>query len=253
MLVPARTMQLFGSPMLRGAVLAPADGVVSRRVLAVPKVVVITAFLLGLSLLSGLSLWFLFPVDAGVNFVRNFGFAAGVFAFSMALVASLKPQWSSWIAPLYALAGGLFMAGLARALEVRFPGIAMQTLAISAGVFLVMLALYLTGLLRATPRFRLVVYVATAGIAVVYLLALLLSLVGLPLAWLGQGGLGAALWYGFVATVAALNLVLDYERIDSLRRSPQPDYVHWYVALGLMVTLVWLYISVLRLLASVRR
>ena len=73
------------------------------------------------------------------------------------------------------------------------------------------------------------------------------------MAWLGQGGLGAALWYGFVATIAALNLVLDYERIDILRRVPQPDYVHWYAALGLMVTLVWLYISVLRLLASVRR
>jgi uncharacterized YccA/Bax inhibitor family protein len=253
MLVPSRSLQMFGSPMLRGALSSPADPLAAKRPMAIPKVVSITVFLLGLSLLSGLLLWFFFPMESGVNFVRNFGFGAGVFAFSMALIASVRPQWSSWLAPLYSIAGGLFMAGLARALEVRFPGIAMQTLAISAGVFVVMLLLYVTGLLRATPRFRLVVYVATAGIAMVYLLALLLSLAGLPLAWLGQGGLGAALWYGFVATIAALNLVLDYERIDNLRRVPQPDYVHWYAALGLMVTLVWLYISVLRLLASVRR
>ena len=65
--------------------------------------------------------------------------------------------------------------------------------------------------------------------------------------------LGAVLWFGFVSLTAALNLVLDFERIDNLRRQPQPDYINWYVALGLMVTLVWLYISILRLIANLRR
>jgi uncharacterized YccA/Bax inhibitor family protein len=73
------------------------------------------------------------------------------------------------------------------------------------------------------------------------------------MAWLQEGSWTAILWFGFVALIAALNLVLDFERIDNLRRQQQPDYIHWYVALGLMVTIVWLYISILRLIANLRR
>jgi uncharacterized YccA/Bax inhibitor family protein len=71
--------------------------------------------------------------------------------------------------------------------------------------------------------------------------------------WLQEGSCGAILWFGFVSLTAALNLVLDFERIDNLRRQSQADHIHWYVALGLMVTLVWLYVSILRLIANLRR
>lgn len=247
-------MQSLGSPLLGAAGIARAAAVgCDGGVLRGWAVVLPVLGLLGLTLVAGLGLWIAFPVTDSGNLVRNFGFGAGVLAFSMAFVASLRPDWSPWLAPLYALASGVFMAGLARALELRFPGIALQSLLITLGVLAVMLGLYARRWLRATPRFRLAVYVATGVIATVYLLALLLSLAGWPLAWLGEASLGAALWHGFVAITAALNLVLDFERIEALGQRPQPGYMRWYVTLGLLVTMVWLYVSILRLLASLRR
>jgi uncharacterized YccA/Bax inhibitor family protein len=241
-------VRALGSPLL-SQVVATSDP--RSTTLVVPKVIAATVVLLVLSALAGYGLWWLFPTDA--KLARNFGFGAGVLAFSFAFIASFKPQFSGWLAPLYAIAGGLFMGGLAFAFEQQYPGIALQTVLVTGCVFVSMLMLYSGGILRATPRFRLMVYVATAGIALAYLVAIVLSLLGMPLVWLQQGSWGAILWFGFVALTAALNLVLDFERIDKLRTQKQPDYIHWYVALGLMVTLVWLYISILRLILNLRR
>jgi uncharacterized YccA/Bax inhibitor family protein len=248
MFITPRHTNAIGSPLL-SHMAAPTGARTAS--LVVPKVIGATLLLLVLSALAGFAIWLLFPDDA--QLARNFGFGAGVVAFSLAFIASFRPQFSSWLAPLYAVAGGLFMGGLAFAFEQQYPGIALQTVLVTACVFASMLMLYSGGWLRATPRFRLVVYVATAGIALTYLVAIVLSLLGMPMVWLQQGSWGAILWFGFVSITAALNLVLDFERIDNLRRQSQPDYIHWYVALGLMVTLVWLYISILRLIANVRR
>jgi len=259
MLILPRMMNSLGSPLLAGAQLGQlgrldgygvgTDGVPP----ALQRAIGVTLGLLLLSFTAGWMLWWAFPVSAGVTMVRNFGLAAGVLAFSLAFVASLKPQWSLWLAPLYAIASGLFVVGLASALDVRFPGIALQSAAITLAVFGVMLVLYAGRWLRATPRFRLAVYAATVGIALVYLLALLASVSGWPLVWLGEQGNGVVLWHAFVALTAALNLVLDFERIERLSRQSPPDYMIWYTALGLLVTLVWMYVSILRLLASLRR
>lgn len=246
-------VNVMGSPLL-----AVAAGGWSRSghnggVLTVRHVTRLTLGLLGLMALAGWGLWWAFPPANGVALPRNVGLGAGVLAFSLAFAAGLKPGWSWWLAPLYSLAGGVFMAGLARALDVRFPGVALQSVLVTLGVFAVMWALYVGRWLRATPRLRLAVYAATGGITLVYLLGLLLSLMGLPLAWLGEGGLGAVLWYGFVAVTAALNLVVDFERIERLQRQQVPADYAVYVALGLVVTVVWMYVSILRMLASLRR
>ena len=237
-----------GSPLLANVPAPTRPGSVA---IVVPKVIGATLWLLLLSALSGYSIWLMFADNP--TLARNFGFGAGVVAFSLAFIASFKPELSKWLAPLYAVAGGLFMGGLAYSFEATYPGIALQTVLVTACVFLVMLALYLAGWLRATPRFQLAVYVATAGIALAYLVAIVAGLLGFPIQWLKEGSWGAILWFGFVSLTAALNLVLDFERIDRLRAQPQPYYIQWYAALGLMVTLVWLYISILRLLANIRR
>lgn len=241
-------MRAVGSPLLA---YMPDPTLARHTQVTVPKIIGITLFLLLVSAVSGYSIWFLFADDPVL--ARNFGFGAGVAAFSFAFIAALKPQFSTWLAPLYGIAGGLFMGGLSFVLEARFPGIALQTVLVTACVFASMLMLYAGGWLLPTPWLRLVVYMSTAGIALAYLVAIVLSLVGMPIAWLKEGSWGAILWFGFVSVTAALNLVLDFERIDNLRRQSQPDYIHWYVAMGLMVTLVWLYASILRLIANVRR
>lgn len=259
MLLPPRVLNSLGSPLLTGTHLGRQFGDGGHAVdsnggsSTLIRLVGVTLGLLLLSCTAGLIFWWAFPASNNAAFLRNFGFASGVLAFSIAFVASLKPKWSPCLAPLYAIFSGLFMAGLATAVEARYPGVAFQSAVTTLVVFGVMLALYAGRWLRATPRFQLAVYVATAGIALVYMLALLASLLGVPLDWSGKQSLGVALWHGFVALTAALNLVLDFERIERLSQQQQPDYVFWYSALGLLVTLVWMYVSILRLLASVRR
>lgn len=249
----SRQLNAFGSPMLAVS-LASFSGVArSASLLAVRSVLMATLLLLGLAAVSGGVSWVLFADTVGARMARDVGLVAGVLSFSLAFVTRLQPQWSPLLAPAYSVSCGVFMAGLAYALEQRHPGIAVQAVLVSLTVFGVMLVLYAGRWLRATSRFRLVVYVATAAIVLVYLAALLLKLSGMPLTWLGNGGFGAVLWHGFVALTAALNLVLDFERIEHLARRTQPAWMTWYVGIGLMVTLVWLYVSILRLLASMRR
>lgn len=183
----------------------------------------------------------------------DLAWGCGVLAFALALAAAWRPEWAPWLALPYALAGGVFMGGLALTLETRYPGIALQSVALAMTVAAVALVAYVNGWVRATPHFQAAVYLATAGIALVYLVALVLQLAGLPLPWLGLKGTGAAVWHAFVALTAALNLVVDFSRVEALRSLPQPTYMQWALALGMMVTLVWMYVSVLRLLAAMRR
>jgi uncharacterized YccA/Bax inhibitor family protein len=238
----------MGSPLLSHVAAVTSD---RNTTVLVPKVIGLALILLMFSAVAGYGVWLLFPADAVL--ARNFGFGAGLVAFGLAITASFKPQWSVWLAPLYALTGGVFMGGLSFTFEQQYPGIALQTVLVTGCVFVSMLLLYSGGILRATPRYRLMVYVATIGILLAYLVVIVLSFFGQSMAWLQEGSWVAILWFGFVALIAALNLVLDFERIDNLRRQQQPDYIHWYVALGLMVTIVWLYISILRLIANLRR
>ena len=217
--------------------------------------------MLALALLTGSTLWVVSPSGIGAQMVHNLGLDAGVLAFSMDFAAALNPHWAPGLAPSYALEVGVFVAGLARALEFRFQGIVFQSAAITLAVLLL---LYQRGWLRAMPRLLLAVYTATGAIALVYLLAMLVALWWYSISCSTDGGwcavlvccavlCCAVLWFAFVAITAALNLVLDFERIHQTMQRPLPAYMVWYLALGLMVSLVWLYVSFLRLLASVRR
>lgn len=157
------------------------------------------------------------------------------------------------MAPAYSLAAGGLVGGVGFALEARFPGIVWESLAMTVAVVVTMGMLYAMGWLRATARFKRVIFAATAGIALFYMLAALLWLLGWHQRVWAAGSVGEALWLGFVALVAALNLVVDFERVEALMQRRLPAYMTWYTALGLAVTLVWLYVSVLRLLARLKK
>jgi len=139
----SRQLNAVGSPMLAHM---PAQSGAPSTTLVVPKVIGATLLLLLLSAASGVAIWLMFANDASL--ARNFGFGAGVVAFSLAFIASFKPQLSGWLAPLYAIAGGLFAGGLSLAFEARFPGIAVQTVLVTGCVFATMLMLYSGGWLR---------------------------------------------------------------------------------------------------------
>jgi uncharacterized YccA/Bax inhibitor family protein len=173
--------------------------------------------------------------------------------FVVALVTIFKPSWSPVTAPLYALLEGLALGGISAMFEHRYHGVAIQAVGLTFGTLFVMLMAYKSGVIRATQGFRLGVIAATGGIAVFYLIEMVLGgffHITVP-AVNGSGlvGIGFSL---FVVIIAALNLVLDFDMIETGVAGGAPKYMEWYGAFGLMVTLIWLYLEILRLLSKAR-
>jgi uncharacterized YccA/Bax inhibitor family protein len=172
----------------------------------------------------------------------------------VALVTIFKKEWAPITAPIYALLEGLVLGGISAIFEKAYHGIAIQAVGLTFGTLFVMLLAYKTGAVRATQGFKMGVIAATGGIAVFYLVEIVLGSffhIQVP-AINGSGAVGIA-FSVFVVIIAALNLVLDFDMIETGVRMGAPKYMEWYGAFGLMVTLIWLYLEILRLLAKARR
>jgi uncharacterized YccA/Bax inhibitor family protein len=170
-----------------------------------------------------------------------------------ALLTIFKRSWAPITAPLYALLEGLALGGISAFFERSYHGIAAEAVGLTFSVLFVMLIAYKTGVIRATERFKLGVIAATGGIAVFYLVAMVLNLFHVNVGILYSGSPWAIGFSVFVVIIAALNLVLDFDMIETGVRIGVPKYMEWYGAFGLMVTLIWLYLEILRLLANSRR
>jgi uncharacterized YccA/Bax inhibitor family protein len=174
--------------------------------------------------------------------------------FVVAMVTIFKKTWSPVTAPIYALLEGLVLGGLSAMFELRYPGIAMEAVGLTFGTLFVMLFLYKSGVIKVTQKFRMGVFAATGGIAVFYLLTWVLSMFHISAfsSVFGSGpiGIGFSL---FVVAIASLNLVLDFDFVEQGVAAGAPKYMEWYAAFGIMVTLVWLYLEMLRLLSKMRR
>jgi uncharacterized YccA/Bax inhibitor family protein len=170
-----------------------------------------------------------------------------------ALATIFKKEWSPFTAPLYALCEGLALGGISAFLEKVYPGIAIQAVGLTFGVLLVMLAAYTSGLLRATRKFVIGVVAATGGIFVVYMADLVMGAFGHHVPLLnsaGPWGIGISV---VIVIIASLNLILDFDFVETGVHAGAAKYMEWYGAFGIMVTLVWMYIEILRLLSKVRR
>jgi uncharacterized YccA/Bax inhibitor family protein len=170
-----------------------------------------------------------------------------------ALVTIFKKNWAPLTAPLYALLEGLVLGGISAFFEKSYPGIAIEAVGLTIGTLLVMLMAYKTGVIRATERFKVGVIAATGGIAVFYLVAMVLGLFHVNVGILYSSSPWGIAFSLFVVVIAALNLVLDFDMIETGVGMGAPKYMEWYGAFGLMVTLIWLYLEILRLLAKSRR
>ena len=172
--------------------------------------------------------------------------------FVVAMVTVFKKTWSPVTAPIYALLEGLVLGGISAIFELRYPGIAMQAVALTFGTLFVMLLAYKSGLITVTQKFRMGVVAATGGIMVLYGIELLLGFFGIQFTTInGAGPIGIAFSL-FVVAIAALNLVLDFDFVEQGVAAGAPKYMEWYAAFGIIVTLVWLYLEILRLLSKVR-
>jgi uncharacterized YccA/Bax inhibitor family protein len=164
------------------------------------------------------------------------------------MVTCFKPQWASITGPLYAIAEGLFVGALSALCETMVPGIALQAVLLTLGVFLALLAAYSMRLIKATENFKLGIVAATGGICLVYIASMVLGMFGINIPYIHESGLIGIGFSVVVVIIAALNLVLDFDFIENGCTHGAPKYMEWYAAFGLLVTLVWLYVEILRLL-----
>ena len=170
----------------------------------------------------------------------------------LGLVTCFQKAWSPVTAPLYALCEGLFLGGISAFYEARFPGIVVPSVGLTFGVLTALLAAYASRLVQPSENFKLGVVAATGGIALFYLLMFVMGLFGVhPAFFHGSSPVSIAI-SAAVAVIAALNLVLDFDFIEQGAESGAPKYMEWYGAFGLLVTLVWLYLEILRLLSKLR-
>lgn len=174
----------------------------------------------------------------------------------VAIVITFKREWSPYLAPLYALLEGLFIGAISAMYNFAFaekaPNIIINAVGLTFGVAVAMYLLYSFKIIKATEKFKSVIITATVGIAIFYVIVMVLRLFGFDnMPFLHEGSLLGIGFSLFVVTIAALNLILDFDMIEKGTEMGAPKYMEWYGAFGLMVTIVWLYIEILRLLSKI--
>ena len=178
----------------------------------------------------------------------------GIFGGLISAFAMIfKPNWAQYIAPLYGILEGFFLGGISAimndAFQKTYPGLVMQAVGLTFGVAIAMFLLYNFRVIRATEKFKSIIISATMGIAIFYLISMVLSLFHVNMPFLYDSsplGIGLSL---FIVAIAALNLIIDFDMIEQGAEQGAPKFMEWYGAFGLLVTIVWLYIEILKLLS----
>ena len=173
--------------------------------------------------------------------------------FIMALITTFSPRRAAMTAPIYAVFEGLFLGAVSAMFEAMYPGLVMRAVSLTFGVFFIMLLLYRSGTIRATEKFKKVIFAATGGIALVYLVSFVASMFGVNFGFMTGNSMMSIGFSLVVVVIAALNLILDFDMIVQGTNARAPKYMEWYGAFGLMVTLIWLYLELLRLLSKFAR
>lgn len=185
--------------------------------------------------------------------IMPYALGGAIGGFVVALVTIFKKQWAPITSPIYAVLEGLFLGAVSAMFELRYPGIVMQAVGLTFGTLAALLMAYRSGLIKVTEKFKLGVVAATGGIALLYLANIGMQMFGMQgMGFIHEGSTIGILFSVGVVIVAALNLVLDFDFIEKGVESGAPKYMEWYAAFSLLVTLVWLYLEILRLLSKLQ-
>ena len=250
-----QTFGRSGNPMFRSNAFPPDaafDETDSTQRMTLAGAINKTGILLVLCLVSAGYVWnqfFQSSEPPAVNGLMMLGLLGGL---AMAIVTIFKRQWAGLTAPAYALLQGLALGGISAMFELQYPGIVIQAVGLTFGTLAMLLLAYKTGLIKPTENFRLMIVAATGGIALLYLVSFVMGFFGSSVGFIHSNGLFGIGFSLFVVAIAALNLVLDFDFIEAGAEQGAPKYMEWYGAFSLMVTLVWLYLEILRLLAKLR-
>jgi uncharacterized YccA/Bax inhibitor family protein len=168
------------------------------------------------------------------------------------LITAFKPSASPYTAPIYAACQGLFLGAISAMFEQFYPGIVIQAVGLTFGTLAALLMAYTSGLIKATENFKLGVTAATGAVMLLYMASFVLGMFGIQIGFIHDSGLFGIGFSVVVIVIAALNLVLDFDFIENGVERGAPKHMEWYGAFGLLVTLIWLYLEILRLLAKLR-
>lgn len=177
---------------------------------------------------------------------------SGIGGFILAIVTIFKKEWAPITVPLYAILEGALLGGISYMYNSTYNGIVTNAILLTVGILVSLLIAYRSGYIKATENFKLGIFAATGGIAIVYFINFIMGFFGSGLGVMSINN-ASPLSIGFsivVVIVASLNLVLDFDFIEGGAEKGAPKYMEWYGAFGLLVTLIWLYLEILRLLAK---
>ncbi len=226
----------------------------SPKAMTVSGTISATGVLMVLLLAAAVAGWMSGPdLDAGRTEFPALAIVGVIVGFICAIIVFFKPMLARILGPIYALAEGFFLGAISKAYNEMQNGIVVQAVGATIGVFLVMLVLYRTQIIKVTDKFRRTIIAATMGLMAFYLVAFVISMFGVSIGFLSEPSLLGIGFSLFAATLAAMNLALDFDFIERGAKQGLPKGMEWFAAFGLLVTLVWLYLELLRLLSKLNQ
>ena len=237
------------NPALGAETFRAAPRAIGDEAMTIQGTVNKTALALVVLLVAATYTWNLGIRDPRVPVFMMVGIIGGLL---VAMATVFKQTWAPVTTPLYAALEGLALGGISATFEARYPGLVSQAIFLTFGTLGALLMAYRSGLIKATENFKLGVVAATGGIALVYVISFVMSFFGASIPLINSSGTFGIVFSLFVVGIAALNLVLDFDFIEQGAAGGAPKYMEWYGAFGLLVTLVWLYLEILRLLAKLQ-
>lgn len=223
----------------------------ASNVMTLQGTVVKTSILLGILIVTGAYTW-VETRTGSPGLANGLAIAGAIGGTILAFVTIFFPKASPITSPIYAACEGLFLGAISASFEAKYPGIAGQSAALSVGVLAMLLLAYGTGIIRATEQFKMGIFAATGAVCVVYLVNMIGSFFGMPIPAIGGSGIIGIGFSLVVVVIASLNLILDFDFIERGVQQQAPKYMEWYGGFSLMVTLVWMYLEILRLLSKLR-
>ena len=250
-----QALQMFGrsgNPSLSDATFK-SEGYKEGRTMTLQGTVNKTGILLTLLILAAVYPWNLYFQSGNPALVMPFALGGAIGGFIFAIITTFKKTWAGLTAPVYAVLQGLFLGSISAIFEAQYPGIVIQATGLTFGTLASLLMLYKLGIIKPTENFKLMIVSATMGIGVLYFISFIMNMFGSSgIGFIHSNGLFGIGFSLFVVAIAALNLVLDFDFIEQGSEQGAPAYMEGYGAFSLMVTLVWLYLEILRLLAKLR-
>ena len=247
------------NPVLKDKIFAKERAFDNAEVMTINGTIHKTIVLLGIVMIAATYTWRLFfesPMnidgtkDISAIYSWMIGGAIGGFVVAMAII--FMKQYASFLAPVYAVLEGLFLGAISAVFENMYPGIVMNAVLATFSTFFIMLFAYRSGLIKVTEKFRSIIIVATGAVAAMYFLSFILSFFGVEMSFMHGSGLMSIGISLVVIVIAALNLLLDFDFIERGAAYGTAKYMEWFGAFGILLTLVWLYVEFLRLLAKLR-